>query len=190
VLPARRSAAERVPRDCRLPQVYATNLCRSALSHPLTSPDRLAEACDDDRADRQWNMHELCGRRILGSIACRLRSSWTRLTGGSRRRSVAPIGSYGASCTEAQLALLIIASALDRHLGDMPHVGSTRLGSGPAGMNVPRLNFVRIRPLGRGRAWPGSAGGCGSCPCGSCRGTRPALRVAPARPPRRRRTRG
>jgi len=55
---------------------------------------------------------------------------------------VAPIGSYVASGTEARLALLTIASALDRHLGDMPHVDSTKQASGTAGTNVPRLNVV------------------------------------------------
>jgi hypothetical protein len=33
-----------------------------------------------------------------------------------------------------------MARALQRHLGDMPHVDSTRRASGTAGMNVPRLN--------------------------------------------------
>jgi len=45
-------------------------------------------------------------------------------------------------CGRRILALLTVASALDRHLGDMPHVDSTKRASGTAGMNVPRLNVV------------------------------------------------
>ena len=87
-------------------------------------------------------MHELCGRAFSARSLAVFVPRWTRLTGGSRRRSGAPIGSYGAAGTEAGVALLIIVCALDRHLGDRPHVDSTKPAGGTAGMNVPRLNVV------------------------------------------------